>query len=82
MEEYKFELLAEGEDSFNNRRRGYQYFIDNTITPHNSSMGKKVQFGSKKYNNTRELMLSTDQNKIMTVDIPLSEINTNELINN
>ena len=82
MEEYKFELLAEGEDSFNNRRRGYQYFIDNTITPHNSSMGKKVQFGSKKYNKTRELMLSTDQNKIMTVDIPLSEINTNELINN
>ena len=45
-------------------------------------MGKKVQFGAKKYNKTRELMLSTDQSKIMTVDIPLAEINTNELINN
>jgi hypothetical protein len=38
MREYKFELAFEGEDFFNNRRRGYQWFIDHTITPHNTQL--------------------------------------------
>jgi starch-binding outer membrane protein, SusD/RagB family len=38
MREYKFELAFEGEDFFNNRRRGYQWFIDHTITTHNTQL--------------------------------------------
>ena len=38
MREYKFELAFEGEDFFNNRRRGYQWFIDHTISPHNTQL--------------------------------------------
>ena len=36
MQEYTFELLGEGHDWFNNRRRGYQFFLDNVILPHNN----------------------------------------------
>ena len=36
MREYKFELLFEGEDFFTNRRRGYQWFLEHTIIPHNT----------------------------------------------
>jgi starch-binding outer membrane protein, SusD/RagB family len=38
MREYKFELAFEGEDFFNNRRRGYQWFLDHTIRPHNTEL--------------------------------------------
>ena len=41
MDEYKFELIGEGHDSWHVRRRGIQYFKDKTLT-HNSSFGKKV----------------------------------------
>ena len=33
MKEYQFELIGEGHDWFNNRRRGYNYFRDNIIIP-------------------------------------------------
>lgn len=36
MREYKFELAFEGEDFFNNRRRGHQWYLNHTITPHNT----------------------------------------------
>ncbi len=81
MDEYKFELLGEGEDSHNNRRRGYQYFMDHTITPHNSSIGQKVWKGSKKYAANRDMVYETDQTKIMKLKIPVNEINSNDLIN-
>lgn len=38
MREYKFELAFEGEDFFNNRRRGHQWFLNHTITPHNTQL--------------------------------------------
>ena len=81
MDEYKFELIGEGEDNFHVRRRGVQYFLENTINPHNNSFGKKVGVGSKKYINNRDITLSTDPSQIMLFPIPLSEINTNNLIN-
>jgi len=81
MQEYKFELIGEGQDSFHNRRRGLQYFLDHTILPHNNSIGTKVAVGAKKYAANREVIFSTDPNQIMKLQIPLSEINTNELIN-
>ena len=81
MEEYQFELIGEGEDSFHNKRRGYQYFLDHTVLPHNNSFGKKVLIGSQKYQANREVKFSTNEAEIMKLQIPLSEINTNELIN-
>jgi hypothetical protein len=80
MDEYKFELLGEGEDAHNNRRRGYQYFLDHTITPHNSSIGTKVWKGNKKYAADRDMIYETDETKIMKLKIPISELNTNDLI--
>ena len=81
MEEYKFELIGEGQDSFHVRRRGMQYFLNHTILPHNNSFGKKVAVGAKKYVANREVKFSTNEAEIMKFLIPLSEINTNELIN-
>ena len=82
MNEYKIELIGEGQDSFHVRRRGMQYFLDKTILPHNNSIGsQKVAVGAKKYAANREVKFSTNQAEIMKLAIPLSEINTNELIN-
>ena len=81
MDEYKFELIGEGHDSWHVRRRGIQYFKDKTLTPHNSSFGKKVGVGAKKYAKNLEVEFSTDPAQIMHMQIPLNEINTNELIN-
>ena len=72
---------GEGEDSFHTKRRGYQYFLDHTVLPHNNSFGKKVLIGSQKYQANREVKFSTNESEIMKLQIPLSEINTNELIN-
>lgn len=36
MKERQFELLGEGQDWFDTRRRGYQFFLDNLIIPHNT----------------------------------------------
>ena len=70
MTEYRFELLGEGEDAHNNRRRGFDYFLTNTINKHKFKTGDKVS----------DLLLSTDPNQVMKLPIPLTEINTNELI--
>ncbi|WP_366182878.1 RagB/SusD family nutrient uptake outer membrane protein [Flavobacterium ovatum] len=72
MMEYRFELLGEGEDSHNNRRRGFDYFLKNTINKHNNNPGFKA---------TVDLLLSTNKSQVMGLPIPLSEVNTNELIN-
>ena len=70
MYEYRFELLGEGEDSHNNRRRGFDYFLEKTINPINNWPG----------NNNHDLTSSTDPSQIMHLQIPLVEINTNNLI--
>ena len=81
MDEYKFELIGEGHDSWHVRRRGVQYFIDKTLSPHNNSFGKRVGVGWKRYAKNLEVEFSTDPNQIMQMPIPISEVNTNELIN-
>jgi len=81
MDEYKFELIGEGHDSWHVRRRGVQYFINKTLTPHNNSFGKRVGVGWKKYAKNLEVEFSTDPNQIMQMPIPISEVNTNEFIN-
>jgi starch-binding outer membrane protein, SusD/RagB family len=72
MNEYRFELLGEGEDAHNNRRRGYNYFLKNTIEKHNSNPIFKTNV---------DLILNTAESQVMFLPIPLVEINTNELIN-
>ena len=70
MYEYRFELLGEGEDSHHNRRRGFDYFLNQTINPINNWPG----------NNNHDLISSTDPSQVMFLQIPLIEINTNNLI--
>jgi hypothetical protein len=71
MREYRYELLGEGEDSHNNRRRGHLYFMTNVIDVHNNAPNLK---------NNVDLILNSDPLKVMLLPIPLVEINTNELI--
>jgi len=72
MNEYRYELLGEGEDSHNNRRRGYDYFLNNIILKHNNNPNFKPSV---------DINLNTDPLQVMSLPIPLIEINTNELIN-
>jgi len=71
MKEYRYELIGEGEDAHNNRRRGFDYFLENTINKHNNN---------PIFSPNVDLLLSTDPNQVMKLPIPLTEINTNELI--
>jgi len=71
MNEYRYELIGEGEDAHNNRRRGFDYFLTNTINKHNNN---------PIFSPNVDLLLSTDPNQVMKLPIPLTEINTNELI--
>jgi hypothetical protein len=75
MNEYRFELIGEGEDAHNNRRRGFDYFLNNTILTHNTNTNPG-------FTASVDILLSTDPTGTMTLPIPQSEINTNELINN
>jgi hypothetical protein len=73
MREYRYELLGEGEDAFNNRRRGFNYFLTNVILKHNNNPG---------FDPKVDLTLSTDESQSMQLPVPLIELNTNELIDN
>ncbi|UBM63391.1 RagB/SusD family nutrient uptake outer membrane protein [Candidatus Sulfidibacterium hydrothermale] len=73
MEEYRFELLGEGHDWFNNRRRGYQFFRENVIVPHNTA---------PTFNPKIDVTLLDNDESVMHLPIPASEINTNEDIKN
>lgn len=73
MREYQFELLGEGQDWFTNRRRGYTYFRDNVILPHNTA----PTFDSKV-----DVTLLDNDESVMHLPFPSSEINTNQEINN
>jgi hypothetical protein len=72
MKEYIFELAFEGHAWFNNRRRGYDYFLNNIITPHNTAPTFKAN---------ADVTLDTNEANVMYLPIPLIEIDGNELIN-
>lgn len=72
MQERKFELLSEGQDWYDARRRGQQYFLDKTITPHNTYT--KNVFGNKDY------VYPSSANEVkrnMLLPIPQTEIAAN-----
>lgn len=71
MEEYAFELLAEGHDWFNNRRRGYTYFLNKVILPHNNF---------RLFNPNIDVTLNTVESEIMFIPIAQDELNSNTLI--
>jgi len=69
MAEYQFELLGEGHDWFNVRRRGYDYFKVNVIDAHNNH---------KVYDFTKQRDIRYPDNKrIMVMPIPEDEITAN-----
>lgn len=72
MDEYRFELLGEGLDSYNNRRRGYAYFLENTINRHNNNPNFKASV---------DVLLNDVESEVMLLETPLLEINNNELLN-
>lgn len=71
MREYEFELAAEGHDSFNNRRRGYDYFLNQVILPHNNGPLFKENV---------DVTLETAEDRVMFLPISQTEIDRNELI--
>ena len=70
FKQYKFELLSEGHDTFNNRRKGFDWFKSHIIDPHNSRTGSGEFI----------VEMVDDKQKVMQLPIPLSEINTNQEI--
>ncbi|MGY6647708.1 RagB/SusD family nutrient uptake outer membrane protein [Wenyingzhuangia sp. IMCC45574] len=71
MREYEFELISEGQDSFNHRRRGYDYFLNNVILAHNDN---------PLFKDGVDVTLETAENKVMYLPMSLDEINTNNLV--
>ncbi|WP_445749405.1 RagB/SusD family nutrient uptake outer membrane protein [Polaribacter sp.] len=71
MKEYQFELFFEGHDWFNNRRRGYDYFLNNVIIPHNTA---------PLFKSNVDVTLDTNEANVMYWPIPQIEIDGNELI--
>ena len=72
MKEYQYELLGETHEWFNNRRRGYQYFLDNVIMPHNTATTFK---------DVIDVTHEVDESMVMQIPIPQDEINTNQELN-
>ena len=72
MKERLFELLSEGQEWFDTRRRGYQFFLDNVVVPHNNhpTLDPNTDF-----------IYPTDE-KNMLLPIPLTEISGNQMITN
>jgi hypothetical protein len=71
--EYIFELQQEGKDFFHLRRRGWEFFRDFVILTHNTHPVYD-------FNNDRDLEYP-DNERIMLLPIPDTEINTNTEIN-
>ncbi len=69
LKERQFELLGEGHEWFDTRRRGFQYFLDEVVNNHNNN----PNLGNK------DFIYPTDQ-KNMLLPIPNSEISANALI--
>jgi len=73
MFEYRYELLGEGHEWFNDRRRGYDYFKTNVIDVHNNHPGYD-------FNVNRDVLLPDDSRNLL-MPIPQSEITANPSIN-
>ena len=73
MKEYQFELIGEGHDWFNNRRRGYNYFLNTIINPHNTAASFKASV---------DVVHATDETIVMSIPIAVAEINANDEISN
>ena len=73
MKEYQFELIGEGHDWFNNRRRGYNYFLNTIINPHNTAASFKESV---------DVLHATDETTVMSIPIAVAEINANNEISN
>jgi len=73
MKEYQFELIGEGHDWFNNRRRGYNYFLNNIIIPHNSAAS---------FNDAVDVTHDTAEILVMSIPMSVAEINANNEISN
>jgi len=73
MKEYRYELLGELQDVFTVRRRGYAWFKSHVIDRHNNA----PTFDPK-----IDILQADDEETVMHLPIPSSEINTNQEINN
>lgn len=73
MKEYQFELMGEGHDWFNNRRRGYNYFLNTIIIPHNTAAS---------FNDSVDVTHDTDETMVMSIPMAVAEINANNEIYN
>jgi len=73
MKEYQFELMGEGHDWFNNRRRGYNYFLNTIIIPHNTAAS---------FNDSVDVTHDTDETMVMSIPMSVAEINANNEISN
>lgn len=69
MSEYQFELLGEGQDWFNVRRRGYDYFKSHVIDAHNNT-------AAYDFTKLRDVEYP-DNARIMVFPIPATEITSN-----
>ncbi|HRD82005.1 MAG TPA: RagB/SusD family nutrient uptake outer membrane protein [Saprospiraceae bacterium] len=72
MRERMFELLSEGQEWFDTRRRGYDFFLQEVVMPHNAHPF---------FDATTDFMYP-DSRKNMLLPIPLSEISGNQAITN
>ena len=68
MAEYNYELLTEGHDWFNNRRRGYQWFKNHVIDPHNNYVNRNENF---------DVTHDIDESTVMHLPIPAAEVGAN-----
>ena len=73
MKEYRYELLGELQDVFTVRRRGYEWFKSHVIDKHNNA---------PTFNPKIDVRQAEDEETVMRLPIPSSEINTNQDINN
>ncbi|MCU4174408.1 RagB/SusD family nutrient uptake outer membrane protein [Carboxylicivirga sp. N1Y90] len=69
MFEYRYELLGEGHEWFNDRRRGYEYFKTNVIDVHNNHSGYDFSV-------IRDVFLPDNERNIY-MPIPQAEITSN-----
>ena len=72
MREYQFELLGEGNDAINVRRRGYDWFKANIIDLHNNN---------PLFSSVVDVKLAEGEEVVMKLPIPSAEINSNSKIN-
>ena len=71
MFEYRFELLGEGYDAINVRRRGFDWMKVNLIDPHNTS---------SIFNPAVDVTFVDDESLVMRIPIPDNEVNANQKI--